>query len=161
MNQPFAGVVPADLSETTCKVAWPSIGAYQAGRLVGRLAASKIGWGEFFTLGKLWAVAAIPLSLAVFAWQLMPYVCRRYALTNRRVIIRKGLMPVDERWVEFKEFDSIEIEVLPGQEWLHCGELVFKRTGGEVLRLSGVPRPEVFRVVCLNVRAAILGAHAA
>ncbi len=160
MNQPIAGVVPADISETTCKVAWPSIGAFQAGRLVGRLAASKSGVGPL-TLGNLWAAATIPLSLAVYAWQLMPYVCRRYALTNRRIIVRKGLMPVDERWINLTEFDSIEIEILPGQQWLHCGEMIFKRNGGEVLRLSGVPRPEVFRVACMNVRTAMLGADAA
>ncbi|MCD4728242.1 MAG: PH domain-containing protein, partial [Pirellulales bacterium] len=79
MNQPIAGVMPPEVTEVTCKVVWPTIGATRAGRLVGRLAAVRFGVGEFFTLGKLLAVASIPLSLAVFAWQLMPFVCRRYA----------------------------------------------------------------------------------
>ncbi len=147
--------MPPEVTEVTCKVVWPTIGATRAGRLVGRLAAVRFGVGEFFTLGKLLAVASIPLSLAVFAWQLMPFVCRRYALTNRRIIIRKGLMPIDERWLSLDEFDSIEVESLPGQHWLHAGELIFKRAGAEALRLSGVSRPEVFRHVCLTAQSAL------
>jgi hypothetical protein len=156
MNQPIAGVAPAELAEVTCKVVWPTIGATRAGRLVGRLAAVRLGWGEFFTLGKLLAVATIPLSLAVFCWQLMPYVCRRYTLTNRRIIVRKGLMPMDQRWIELDDFETIDVEVLPGQGWLHAGDLIFRRGGNEVLRLQGVSRPEVFRHVCLTVRNAFV-----
>jgi len=156
MRQPIAGVMPSDLAEVTCKVVWPTIGALPAGRLVGRLGGVRIGIGQFFTLGKLLALASIPLSLVVYAWQLMPYICRRYALTNRRIVIRKGLMPVDEKWISYDEFDAVEVEVLPGQEWLHAGDVVFKRAGSEVLRLPGVSRPDVFREVCTTSRTALL-----
>ena len=155
MNQPIAGVVPSDLAEVTCKVVWPTIAATGAGRLVGRLAAVRLGCGEFFTLGKLLAVATIPLSLAVFAWQLMPYVCRRYTLTNRRIIIRKGLMAVDGQWISLDDFDSIDIDVLPGQEWFHAGDLIFRHGESEVLRLAGVSRPETCRQMCLTARSAL------
>jgi hypothetical protein len=156
MHQPIAGVTPPDLAEVTCKVVWPTIAATAAGRLVGRLAASRLGWGEFFTLGKLLAVATIPVSLAVFCWQLMPYVCRRYTLSNRRIIIRKGLTGTDGRWISLEEFDSIGVEVLPGQEWFHAGDLIFRRGDLEVLRLAGVCRPETVRQVCLAARTALL-----
>jgi hypothetical protein len=86
----------------------------------------------------------------------MPYICRRYTLTNRRIIIRRGLQPLDAKWVDLDGFDAIEVEVLPGQEWLHAGELIFKRGLTEVLHLSGVSRPEVFRQVCLNSQNALL-----
>jgi hypothetical protein len=33
------------------------------------------------------------------------------------------------------------VELLPGQEWLRAGELIFRRHGNEVFRLSGVSRP--------------------
>ncbi|MCE5266826.1 MAG: PH domain-containing protein [Planctomycetaceae bacterium] len=157
MNKPIEGVTPAELSEVTCKVVWPTIGATAAGRLVGRLAAVRIGCGQFFTLGKLLALASIPLSVAVFCWQLLPYVARRYAVSNRRIVIRKGLLPMDQRWIELDRFETIDIEVLPGQEWLHAGDLVFRHDGNEVLRLQGVSRPEVFRQVCLTVRNALAG----
>jgi hypothetical protein len=156
MHEPIAGVTPSELAEVTCKVVWPTIGATRAGRLVGRLAAVRVGWGEFFTMGKLLAVATIPISVAVFAWQLLPIVCRRYALTNRRIIIRKGLVPVDQRWIGLDEFDAVEVEVLPGQEWLHAGDLIFRRGGTEVFRLAGVSRPEILRRVCATARSALL-----
>ena len=156
MKQPIAGVTPPELEEVDAMTIWPTIGAKRAGRLVGMLAAVQTGWGHFFTLGKLWALATIPVSLAVFGWQLMPRVCRRYTLTNRRIIVRKGLMPADERWIGLDEFDGIDVEVLPGQEWLHAGDLVFKRSGIEALRLAGVSRPEVFRQVCLTAQKALV-----
>ena len=58
-------------SETTVMTIWPTIGATAPGRWVGRLSGLRLGWG-FFTLGKLLALATIPLSLAVFCWQLLP-----------------------------------------------------------------------------------------
>ena len=62
---------------------WPTIGAIAPGRWVGQLSGLRLGWG-FFTLGKLFALATIPVSLVVFCWQLLPGVCRRYVLTNLR-----------------------------------------------------------------------------
>jgi hypothetical protein len=156
MKSAFPGFVPPELDELDAMTIWPTIGAYPLGRLVGRLCASKIGLGGFFTLGKIWTLVTIPLSLAVFGWQLMPYICRRYTLSNRRIIIRRGLQPLDAKWVDLDGFDAIEVEVLPGQEWLHAGDLIFKRGETEVLRLSGVSRPEVFRQVCLSAQNALL-----
>jgi hypothetical protein len=156
MHQPIAGVTPSELAEVTCKVVWPTIGATRAGRLVGRLAAVPLGWGKFFTLGKLLALATIPISVTVFCWQLLPYVCRRYTLTNRRIIIRKGLVAVDQRWISLDEFDAVDVEVLPGQDWLHAGDLIFRRSGLEIFRLAGVSRPEILRQVCATARTALL-----
>ena len=48
------------------------------------------------------------------------------------------------------------MEVLPGQEWLYAGDLVFTRAGSEALRLAGVSRPEVFRQVCLTAQKALV-----
>jgi hypothetical protein len=156
MKSPFPGVVPPEIDEVDAMTVWPTIGANQFGRIVGQLCANNIGWGGLFTLGKLWALVTIPLSLVVFFWQLMPYICRRYTLTNRRIIIRRGWQPLDEHWIDLDGFDTIESRVLPGQDWLHAGDLVFKRGESEVLRLSGVSRPDVFRQVCLTARNAFL-----
>jgi len=159
MKSPFPGVVPPELEEVDAMTIWPTIGAYHLGRFVGRLCDSKIGLGGFYTLGKIWALVTIPLSLLVFFWQLMPYICRRYTLTNRRIIIRRGWQPLDEKWVDLDGFDTIEIQVLPGQDWLHAGDLIFKLGEIPVLRLYGVSRPEVFRQVCLTARNAFLRVH--
>jgi hypothetical protein len=132
---------------------WPTIGATAWGRLVGRLSGLPWGYG-FFTLGKIFALATIPLSLAVFCWQLMPFVCRRYTLTNRRLVVRKGLSAVEGPSIRLDQFDEIDVLILPGQEWLHTGHLCFRRQGAEVFRLAAVPRPEVLRQVCLKAKKA-------
>jgi hypothetical protein len=145
--------------ETTIMTVWPTIGATTLGRWVGRLCGVRLGLG-FFTLGKLLALATIPLSLAVFIWQLLPVVCRRYSLTSRRIVVQKGLNAVEGPAIALDEFDSIEVVIRSGQDWLHSGELVFQRGGREVFRLSGVSRPEVFRQVCLKAQKALLSFRA-
>ena len=145
---------PGQRNESPVMTVWPTIAATAAGRWVGRLCALRLGYG-FFTLGKLMAPATIPLSLAVFGWQLMPWVCRRYALTSRRILIQKGLSAAEGPWLDLDGFDAVEVLVLPGQAWLHAGDLVFRRGPEEVFRLAGVSRPEVFRQVCLKVQTAL------
>ena len=142
-------------AERTSKVVWPAIGATGLGRFVGRLCAIRLGVGGV-TLGKLLAVATIPISLAVFVWQLLPVVMRRYCLTNRRIIIQKGLTRVEESSIGLDQFDALEIRLLPGQEWLRCGDVVFLCGGQEAFRLAGVPRPQTFRELCLKQRNTLL-----
>ncbi len=134
---------------------WPSIAATAPGRLVGRLAAIRAGAG-ILTVGNLLAVLTIPISLAVYAWRLLPYVATRYTVTNRRIVIQKGLRPSEAESISLAEFDTIDIEVLDGQEWLRAGDLVFRRSGEEVFRLPGVPRPVPFREVCRKARMAVV-----
>jgi hypothetical protein len=155
MRSPLPGVAPPELGEVTAMTVWPSIGSHPLGRLIGRLCANRAGVG-IFTLGNFWALANIPLGLVLYFWLRMPYLCKRYTLTNRRIIVCKGYAPRDEKWVELDEFDSCEIEILPGHEWLRAGDLVFHHGGIESLRLAGVTRPNVFRQVCLSAQHALL-----
>jgi hypothetical protein len=155
MKPPLPGVFPPDLGEVTAMTVWPSIGSHWLGRLIGRLCASRVGMG-IFTVGNFWALATIPFSLVLYFWLRMPYLAKRYTLTNRRIIVCKGLAPRDDKWVELDEFDSCEIETLPGQAWLRSGDLVFHHGEIELLRLAGVVRPNVFKNVCLNAQRALL-----
>ena len=125
------------------------------GRWVGRLAGNRLGYG-FFTLGKLLALVTIPISLAVYVWRLMPGACRRYTLTSERLIIQLGLTAKDGPSIGLDEFEAIEVAVLRGQDFLHAGDLVFKRDSKEVFHLPGVSRPEAFRQVCLKARNAMI-----
>jgi len=141
--------------ESPVMTVWPGIASMTAGRWVGCVAGSRIGYG-FFTLGKIWALATIPVSLAVYLWRLMPFRCRRYTLTNQRLIIRLGLTGKPGPSIGLDEFDALEVAVLPGQGWLHAGDLLFNRAGKEVFRLPGVSRPEAFRRACLKAQNALL-----
>jgi hypothetical protein len=135
---------------------WPSIGATRLGQWLGRLIDVKVARGRLLSPAPLLAALTIPVSLGLYIWKLMPGVYRRYRLTDRRIVVDRGLRLVEERGLGLEEFDSIEIVVLPGQQWLRCGEVVFRCRGREVFRLSGVPRPIPFREVCLKAQTAFL-----
>ncbi len=155
MTQPIAGVAPPELREVASMTVWPSIAATRAGRRVGALCALRAGWGPF-TLGKLMALATIPVSLVLYFWKVLPGSASRYRLTNRRVIVQKGFLPVDVASVGLDQFDDIRIEVLPGQEWLRSGDVLFLQNGQPLLRLAGVPRPEVFEQICRKAQTALV-----
>ncbi len=158
-KQPIAGVTPPEKREVTVMTVFPTLGAYPAGRWIGRLCGIQAGFG-FFTLGKLFALLLIPVAMGLFVVSLLPGIITRYRLTNRRVIVQTGLRPVDQRWVDFDRFDSIDVEVLPGQQWYPAGELIFRNGNVETFRLTGVSRPETFRRTCLAARQGFLGAAA-
>jgi hypothetical protein len=92
MKQAIAGVAPADLEEVTMMVVWPSIAATMPGRLLGNLYAIKAPDIYFFRIGNLFALLAIPVSLALYFLRLLPSVMGlpvhgvTYRLTNRRII---------------------------------------------------------------------------
>ncbi len=143
-------------SESLVAVLWPSIAAFPLGRRVGRWCAVRAGPHRALTLGKLLALATIPVSLALYFWRLAPWVCRRYRITDRRVTVLEGLCASEGASLGLGEFDALDVEVLPGQKWLRAGDLVFRRQGNEVMRWPGVPHPEAARQLCLKTRRGVL-----
>lgn len=156
MKQAIAGVVTRDQAETQIMTVWPSIGAIAPGRWLGRVCGIRAGVGNIATVGNFMALALIPFALALFFGGLAPGVCRRYTLTNRRLVVRKGLTGVDERWVSLDNFDAVDIQVLPGQEWFPCGEMIFRKGAIETFRISGVPHPSSFKQTCLKAQRAYM-----
>ena len=161
MKQAIAGVAPAESSESVVMVVWPSIASFSSGRFLGRLFG--IRWPDvyFFRLGSLLALLSIPFALVLYFWRLLPSTGKRYALTNRRVIVQTAVTGIDLAAIELDGFDSIEIDVLPGQAWFNAGDLSFCRHGSEVFRLAGVQWPETFRQNCLKSQRAYVGVREA
>jgi hypothetical protein len=176
MKQPIAGVSPPQSREATIMTVWPSLAATPLGRSLGRLYGIRAGRPPL-TVGHLIALATIPLvvplyfgkfllTVSVGLLQLLPVVgksikaplaVRRYVLTNRRVVVRTGMVPIDERWVGLDRFDTIEVIVRPGQAWYHAGDLVFKLGQIETFHLEGVLRPDTFRHTCLSAQLGYIG----
>jgi hypothetical protein len=120
------------------------------------------------TLGNAIAIATIPIGLALYFNKIVPRIpfvilgwsnphCRRYRLTNRRVIVENPFTHVEHKSISLDRFDSIEVEQLPGQRWFKAGELIFKSGAVETFRLSGVSRPETFRHTCLKAQMSFAG----
>ncbi len=163
-KQAIPGVAPADVEEVTVMVVRPSNSIYGLGRLMGRMFANKTGV-YIFTLGNMFALMSIPLALVLYFMRLLPGIGFRYKLTNRRIIVHRGLRAHDsvlvdpnrDKAVELDGFDKIEIDVRPGQEWYHAGDLVFSKEGIETFRLSAVSRPEAFRTICSHAHRTRVG----
>lgn len=155
--QPIAGVTPAEIRETTVMTVWPSVAQFGLGRALGSLFA--IRWPEvyFFRLGNLIALLAIPVALVLFFMRIAPGIGTRYRLTNRRIVVERGLSGVADRWVDLDRFDAIGIDVQPGQEWYDAGDLVFRLGNVETFRLPGVSRPAAFRETCFKAHMAHVG----
>lgn len=158
MTQAITGVSPPTAAETTVMTVWPSMGAAPFAQTLGRMyQIGSPGIGNILSLGNLIALAAIPQALALYLLNILPWNCRRYRLTNRRVVVEKGLQAKVDKEVSLDHFDNIEVVVHPGQEWYRCGDLVFSQGKVETFRLAGVPSPESFRQTCLKAQRGYAG----
>ena len=160
MKHASAGVTPAHVGEATVMIVWPSIAATSLGRFFGRLYSIDAGI-SVITVGNLIALASIPIMAALYFARKFPIWVQRYRLTNRRVIIERGVQGRPEQYVDLDRFDEIDVMVLPGQEWYPAGDLVFRRGNVETFRLRGVLRPETFRQTCMKARQAYVGVQKA
>ncbi len=157
MPQAISGVTPAQEREAVVMTIFPSMAETSLGQALGQLYQNRAGIGSVFTLGNLAALATIPVALALYVFRLAPWNLTRYQLTNRRIVVQRGLTCQEDRAVALDRFDQIDVEVLPGQEWYPAGNLVFRHGQIETFRLTGVPRPNVFRQTCLKARQAFVG----
>jgi hypothetical protein len=155
--EPIAGVIPAEVKEATIMTVWPSVAMYGLGRLLGQWYA--IRWPDIyiFRLGNLIALASIPVALVLYFLRIAPGFGVRYRLTNRRIVVERGITGKEDKAVDLDRFDRIEIEVQPGQAWYDAGDLVFMLGNVETFRLAGVSRPEAFRATCLKAHIAHTG----
>lgn len=180
MSQAITGVAPPELSEVTNMVAWPSVARFGIAKSMGRMFRIRAGIGNVLTLGNMLAAASIPVGLAMYFLKINPGfgippimswmpkflwiwnpLCIRYRLTNRRVVIEHGFSGEEVLAVSLDRFDSIEVEVEPGQAWYKAGNLIFTNGGIETFRLHGVQRPETFRQTCLKSRQSYVGVQKA
>jgi hypothetical protein len=171
MNQAIAGVTPATEREVTIMTVWPSLAATAYGRWWGRRYANNVGltlFGIPITLGRLLALVSIPFILPLYFHMLVPRLpgivfgwpnpaCLRYRLTNRRIMIEQPFGGGEQQSVSLDRFDTVTLEVLPGQEWFPAGDLIFRNGPIETFRLDGVPHPEPFRQTCLKARMGFVG----
>lgn len=144
---------------------WPSVAGmkllgFPVGRWLGQLYAIKAGT-YIFTLGNLFCLLSIPIALPLYFKRVGPFVATRYRVTNKRIIVERGLTSQEEKAIELDRFDTIEIETDAGDEWYDAGDLVFRRGNVETFRLEGVSRPEAFRHVCQKSHQAYVGVQAA
>lgn len=165
MSQAIAGIAPTDGVETTVMTVWPSVSSmrllgFPMGKLLGQLFSIQAGF-YVFTLGNLFALLSIPIAVVLYFKRIGPFVATRYRVTNKRIVVERGLTAQEEKAVEFDRFDNVEIVTSPGDEWYKTGDLVFRQGDVERFRLEGIARPEAFRQICMKSHLAYVGVKSA
>jgi hypothetical protein len=141
VRQAITGVMPPSLGEARIREAFPSVSAAAAGPAALAKALNK----TYFLAPLGWMIQA-PL----FALKFAPALCRRYTLTNRRLMIQRGWKPAPVKEVALSDIDDVRIGPGGVDSFYLCGELEVVSRGQVVLRLPGVPEPEGFRQAVLN-----------
>ena len=138
------------------RTVYPSISSAGLGRLIGQLMDSiPVGVGNIKLSYLIFGPLLVgPALMGYFAEKLMG---QRYLLTNRA--IRRWTL-IGQRMlqeVQLADIEDIAVEVQAGQEFYKAGDLVIIGKGGNTLmRLPGVPRPDIFRETILKAQKARL-----
>ena len=169
-KQAVTGLIPPQVTEATIAIRWPSVAAYMGGKPADlgqaiQEAAKRLLQGVM-ALPQLWLVCLLLILLtpiaaliAVAAWillapfyfvKLMPFLMRRYVLTNKRVMVQEGWALTPGLQVNLS--DIKEVRVAPGSErpfYLSADlEFLFGESGSMTLR--GVPEYMTFKSAIEN-----------
>jgi hypothetical protein len=100
------------------------------------------------------ALICLPLSwfllLPGFVKKIFPFICRRYTLTNRRLMIQRGLKPHPIQEIALADIDDVRLEAATFDEFFNTADLDVVSRGQTALKLHAVPEPENFRRSILN-----------
>jgi hypothetical protein len=135
-RQAVTGVVPPEIGEAMIREVRPTVLA--GGAAIPGLAHTLIRTIVLAPLGWL-------LLAPLFAKKLLPFVCTRYTLTNRRLMIQRGLKPSPAHVVELREIDDVRVVDSTRDTFYLSATLEVLSGGKVVLTLPGVPEPEGFR----------------
>jgi hypothetical protein len=140
-RQAVTGVVPPEVGEAIIREVWPTLAAVSPGittlahKLMSTIVLAPVGW----------------LLLApLFLLRLAPGICRRYTLTNRRLMIQRGLKPSPVQTLDLREIDDVRVIESTRDPFYHSGSLEVLSGGKVVMTLPGVPEPEGFRRTVRN-----------
>ncbi|HKB38103.1 MAG TPA: PH domain-containing protein, partial [Gemmataceae bacterium] len=101
---------------------------------------------QTYVLVPLGWLVLLPLFLVKFA----PFLCKRYTLTNRRLMIQRGLKAKSKQEVALSAIDDVRLVGDSYNPFYRAATLEVLSGGKVVLTLTGVPEPESFRQSILN-----------
>jgi hypothetical protein len=139
-KQVITGVVPPELDEARIREAWPSVQ-----RLPGMASLGRVLTGTIVLAPLAWGI----MSLGYFG-KLLPFVARRYTLTNRRLMVRHGLKGKPGQQVKLADIDEVRVKTDANSDFFRAADLEIISNGQVALTLRGVPEPEGFRQAILN-----------
>jgi hypothetical protein len=138
--QCITGVMPPLLGEARIREAFPSVASSPAIASIGRALTAPI----------VLAPLAWLLMSAVYFGKLLPFLGRRYTLTNRRVMIRTVWKGVALKELALADIDDVRVVIDGNSGFFRAGNLEIMSKGQVVLTLRGVPEPEGFKHAIIN-----------
>jgi hypothetical protein len=134
-KQVVTGLVPPQSGEAIIRDCWPSVAARPAIATLGRaLTHTVIG-----------APLAWLLMAPFFFLRVIPFLARRYTLTNRRLMIRRWPQRSIVAEVPLEVIDEVRVQKDANSDFFRTGNLEVVAGGKVALTLVGVPEPESFR----------------
>jgi uncharacterized membrane protein YdbT with pleckstrin-like domain len=141
---PVTGLVPPQRGEALIRETWPGVNdvpgvAGLAHALMRTIVLAPLAW--------------LLLAPCYFK-KVLPFIAKRYTLTNRRVMIRRGLKPKPAREVALTDIQDVRIEPGTFNSFYRTATLEIVSKGQVAMRLRAVKDPETFRQAVLNAKAA-------
>src|SRR5438045_6190659 len=98
-QQAVTGVVPPEFGEARVREVWPSVAIIPGLATLGRILTRTI-----FLAPLAWLIMAV-----VYFGKVMPILARRYTLTNRRLMIRRGWKAVVQQEIPLGQIDEVRL----------------------------------------------------
>ena len=144
-RQAVAGLMPPQLGEAMIREVWPTVMDVSSPiasldrKLMQSVVLAPVGW---------------MLNLLLFGKKFAPFLCKRYTLTNRRLMVQRGWKPAPIHEVALKDIDDVTLEGNSYDAFYRSGHLDVIAGSKVLLKLTCVPEPESFRQAIVNaVRA--------
>ena len=137
-RQAVTGVVPPQTAEAKIRVAWPAV--------TTAVPVAKLGKTLMCTI--ILAPLAWLLLAPFYFKKILPFAATRYTLTNRRLMIQRGLRPRPVSEIALAEIDEVRIPPESVDTFYRAGTLEIVSKGQVRLTLPGVPgTPHLVMVV--------------
>ena len=141
MTPAVTGLIPPSLREGLIREAFPTVVGLSAG---AAMLAKKLM--QSLVLAPLGFLVLAP----IFALKFAPFLCKRYTLTNRRLMIQRGIKPSSVQEIALIDIDEVRSNDAAVDPFYVSGTLEIVSNGQVVMTLPGVPEPEGFRHAILD-----------
>jgi hypothetical protein len=139
-QQVVTGLVPPSQGEAMIRQVFPSVAAFPAVATLGRVLIRSI----------ILAPLAWLLLAPIYFLKVLPFIGRRYTLTNRSLMVRRGLQAVSSHSIPLADIDDVRLREDDNSAFFRSGTLDVVSKDRVVLELPGVPEPESFRQAIMS-----------
>jgi Bacterial PH domain len=144
-RQAISGLTPPQQAEAMVREVWPSVVEAQSGLA---------GLGQMLIKSIVLAPLGWLLLAPLYFKKILPFLSTRYTLTNRRLMIQRGLKPAPVKEVALADIDDVRVAADSHNVFYKSATLEVLTKGGVALTLVGVPEADSFRESILNTVAA-------